>query len=129
MFVPARLKLKPLAFCCGEVSVGQALPDGIPFAFDVENESRPSAPVDFVRQSLTYIESFRTVDFTDLADTLVILVCAVSLTVRIGIFTGHASPLTGGGSASLNPRDALFALRVAAKHFVAASLCVQIRWL
>ena len=62
------------------------------------------------------------VDFTSLADTLFILVCAVSLTVRIGIFRGHASPLTGGGSASLKPRDALFALSVAAKHFVHASL-------
>ncbi|MFT4557940.1 MAG: hypothetical protein ACI92S_003314 [Planctomycetaceae bacterium] len=67
-------------------------------------------------------EVSRTVDFVNLTDTLFILVCAVSLTVRIGIFRGHATPLTGGGSASLKPRDALFALSVAAKHFVHASL-------
>jgi hypothetical protein len=129
MFVPASLKLKPVAIWLGELSVGQAVPDRIMFTIEVENGPRVSATVEFVRRSLTCIESFRTVDFVGLVDTLVVLVCAVSLTVRIGIFRSHASPLTGGGSASLDPRNALFALRVAAKHFVTATPFVRIRWL
>ena len=70
------------------------------------------------------LESVRpcTVDFIDIADTLFGVFYAVSLTVRIGIFTGHASPLTGDGSASLKSRDAVFALSVAAKHFVRTNL-------
>ena len=69
-----------------------------------------------------FCERLCTVDFAGAADTLFISFYAVSLTVRIGIFTGHASPLTGGGSASLKSRDALFALSVTAKHFVHANL-------
>lgn len=71
---------------------------------------------------MQFCEQLCTVDFAGVVDTLFNLVCAVSLTVRIGIFTGHASPLTGGGSASLKSRDALFALSVTAKHFVHANL-------
>ena len=71
---------------------------------------------------VTHQVLLRTVDFTCLADTLVTVGYADSLTVRIGIFRSHVTPLTGGGSASLNPRDAVFALSVAAKQFVLAGL-------
>ena len=74
------------------------------------------------RHKLKRARTLCTVDFIFHADTLFVLVCAVSLTVRIGIFRSHAAPLTGGGSASLKSRDALFALSVAAKHFVCANL-------
>ena len=80
--------------------------------------SMADAYLHFVKRSVT---DRCTVDFAGLVDTLFILVYAVSLTVRIGIFIGHASPLTGGGSASLKPRDAMFALSVAAKHFMHAN--------
>ena len=80
--------------------------------------SMADASLHFVKRRVT---ARCTVDFTAPVDTLVILVYAASLTVRIGIFIGHASPLTGGGSASLKPRDAMFALSVAAKHFMHAN--------
>lgn len=68
------------------------------------------------------LSSHQTVDILWRVDTLDDLDYVFSLTVRIGLFSSHESPLTGGGSASLNSCNAVFALLVSVKHFMSASL-------